>query len=166
MSIYKENDYNREKADKQGKKIVFNYMKQYGKNPQKAYKFFGKKVITTWADPLYESIFSGPKAAQGQYTKTKLLLWLFNEEKYDTFIYYGMKAYIILLLGGVWIFLIRYLKKYDKITLGLIFLIGGFLFHLFWETKSQYVYPYIFMQIPAAAYVITRFCEKILEKGK
>lgn len=60
----------------------------------------------------------------------------------------------------------RYLKEYDKAALGLIFLIGGFLFHLFWETKGQYVYPYIFMQIPAAAYAVTRFYERISAKSK
>lgn len=77
-----------------------------------------------------------------------------------------MKAYIIFLLAAVWIFGMRYLKEYDKAALGLIFLIGGFLFHLFWETKGQYVYPYIFMQIPAAAYAVTRFYERISAKSK
>lgn len=98
--------------------------------------------------------------------KTKQLHHLFNEEKHDTYLYTGMKAYIILILAAVWIFVIKYLKEYDKAAFGLIFLIGGFLFHLFWETKGQYVYPYIFMQIPTAAYAVTRFYEKISAKAK
>lgn len=80
----------------------------------------------TWTDPLYESVFSGPKAEAGQHVKTKQLHRLFNDEKYDTFLYIGMKAYIIFLLAAVWIFGMRYLKEYDKAALGLIFLIGGF----------------------------------------
>ena len=37
-----------------------------------------------------------------------------------------------------------------KIVSLYIFL-GGFFFHLMWETKSQYVYPYVFMLIPMSA---------------
>lgn len=65
---------------------IFKYYKKY---PEKAYQFFSKKITTTWADPLYESIFSGPKQEAG-----------------------------------------------------------------------QYVYPYIFMQIPASSYVIVKIFEK------
>ncbi len=166
IDVYVSNNYDREKAAKQGEKMVSGYIKQYKRHPKKACEFFSKKLTTTWTDPLYESIFSGPKAAAGQYVKTKQLHHLFNEEKHDTYLYTGMKAYIILLLAAVWIFVIKYLKEYDKAAFGLIFLIGGFLFHLFWETKGQYVYPYIFMQIPTAAYAVTRFYEKISAKAK
>ena len=166
IDVYVNKHYDREKAARQGEKMVSGYMEHYRRHPQKAYKFFSRKLITTWTDPLYESVFSGPKAEAGQHVKTKQLHRLFNDEKYDTFLYIGMKAYIIFLLAAVWIFGMRYLKEYDKAALGLIFLIGGFLFHLFWETKGQYVYPYIFMQIPAAAYAVTRFYERISAKSK
>ena len=112
--------------------MVSGYIKQYKRHPKKACEFFSKKLTTTWTDPLYESIFSGPKAAAGQYVKTKQLHHLFNEEKHDTYLYTGMKAYIILLLAAVWIVVIKY----------------------------------IFMQIPTAAYAVTRFYEKISAKAK
>lgn len=164
INVYVNSHYDREKAARQGEKMVSGYMKEYRKHPLKAYKFFSKKITTTWADPLYESIFSGPKVEAGQHVKTKQLHRLFNEEKRNTSLYVGMKAYIILLMAAIWLFVIRYLKEYDKAALGLIFLIGGFLFHLFWETKGQYVYPYIFMQIPAAAYAFTRVFDRISDK--
>lgn len=160
VSVYKESHYDREKAERTGQQMVSGYFDQYKKDPQKAYDFFSKKIITTWSDPLYEAVFSGPKEKAGQYVKTKPLYHLFNDQKRNTGLYVGMKACIILIFATTWIFLIKYYKKYETISLGLIFLIGGFLFHLFWETKGQYVYPYVFMQIPASAYVITRLFEK------
>lgn len=161
VSIYTENHYDRERSDNMGRKMVSGYFKYYKDHPDKAYKFFSKKITTTWADPLYESIFSGPKKEAGQHVKTRQLYRIFNQEKKNKGLYSGMKAYMIILLIAVWIFMVKYLKQYDAAVLGLIFLIGGFLFHLFWETKGQYVYPYIFMQIPAGAYALTRLFEKI-----
>lgn len=160
VHVYKESRYDREKAEQIGYQMVSGYFDQYKKHPQKAYDFFSKKIITTWSDPLYEAVFSGPKEKAGQHVKTKPLYHIFNDQKHDAGLYVWMKAYIILIFATTWIFLIKYYKKYDTVSLGLIFLIGGFLFHLFWETKGQYVYPYVFMQLPASAYVITRLFEK------
>ena len=33
-----------------------------------------------------------------------------------------------------------------------IYLTGGVLFHLIWETKSQYIYPYVYLLLPLTAY--------------
>ena len=38
------------------------------------------------------------------------------------------------------------------ISFSFLMLIGGFVFHTFWETKAQYVYQYIFILVPSAAY--------------
>lgn len=160
VHVYKEHHYDRKKAEQAGGQMVSGYFKQYSENPQKAYDFFSNKIITTWSDPLYEAVFSGPKEKAGQHVKTKPLYHIFNDQKHNTGLYVWMKAYIILIFATTWIFLVKYYKKYENVSLGLIFLIGGFLFHLFWETKGQYVYPYVFMQIPASAYVITRLFEK------
>ncbi|MFM1539689.1 hypothetical protein, partial [Helcococcus bovis] len=57
-----------------------------------------------------------------------------------------MKATLYLIYLGIAIFLIKdYRKKY---ALFLIYFLGGVAFHLIWETKSQYVYPYVFLMIP------------------
>lgn len=32
-----------------------------------------------------------------------------------------------------------------------LFLIGGFLFHIFWEGKSQYIYQYLLVLVPFAS---------------
>ena len=51
----------------------------------------------------------------------------------------------------------KLLKKKQKIeyanylTLVMLFFVGGFLFHLIWETKSQYVWTYVEILIPISA---------------
>ena len=43
----------------------------------------------------------------------------------------------------------------------IIYLSGGFIFHLIWETKSQYVYPYVYLIIPLAAVGISYVAERL-----
>ena len=45
-----------------------------------------------------------------------------------------------------------------------LYFIGGFIFHLFWETKSQYAYPYVVFIIPVAAYGLYEFRSFIDQK--
>lgn len=40
-----------------------------------------------------------------------------------------------------------------------IFLLGGGLFHFFWETKSQYVYIYVLLLLPTVAESLTWLTE-------
>ena len=57
---------------------------------------------------------------------------------------------MVLLVSAAGFCLVRR-KDFPVYGMPLIFLTGGVLFHLMWETKSQYVYPYIFMLIPLSA---------------
>lgn len=58
--------------------------------------------------------------------------------QYQVAIYFGVLGYYIRLLQGK--------KEVEEYLLGLI-LIGGFLFSLIWETKSRYVFPYMFVAV-------------------
>ena len=50
--------------------------------------------------------------------------------------------------------------------MGFLTLIGGFLFHLVWEGKSQYIYPYFFSLMPFAALSLARIVTAIQSKIK
>ena len=70
---------------------------------------------------------------------------------------------MILIYITTFIFVIMGFKERNtgELLTGIIFLIGGFIFHLFWETKSQYVYPYVFILIPYSSYTIVRILDKL-----
>ena len=76
-----------------------------------------------------------------------------------------MKGLLIVLLlsalGGV----IAERRRPERFAVPCLYLIGGVLFHLAWETKSQYVYPYIFLLIPPAASAQVRLYRRIM-RGK
>lgn len=57
-------------------------------------------------------------------------------------------------------------KINDFVVIALLFLTGGFLFHTFWETKSQYVWQYISLLIPLASFEINELSGKATKKFK
>ena len=58
---------------------------------------------------------------------------------------------IVFLSTSFSLFVILKKGDLDKTLLPIVFL-GGFLFHLIWETKSIYVLQYYYLLIPYAAY--------------
>ena len=57
---------------------------------------------------------------------------------------------------SLWMFAFIYLLAFRRgqilWQLCYLYTIGGALFHFIWETKSQYVYPYVFCLIPFASF--------------
>lgn len=125
-------------------------------NPGKALKFFWEKAASTWCDPLYQSVWSGPKEDQGQFTHTPFLQSIYGGGRG----LYWLEIFCEWLSLALWCFAVLFLLVFRQNApqwrLFYLYTIGGVLFHLIWETKSQYVYPYVFCLIPFAAFGLVR----------
>ena len=97
-----------------------------------------------WCDPMYESLWSGPLPDAGAENKTEFFNELYSGKSIEPQIALAMKDcnYIFL------------------------FFTGGFLLHIIWEAKSQYVYPYVFILLPCCAKEMALLSEKIHFPGK
>lgn len=133
--------------------------------PSKAAYFFRDKMISTWCEPLYQSIWSGPKPSDGQATTTPFLQALYSGGHPEDVLENYAKWLSLTIWTGVCLFFLR--GKADKADWQLMFgyLTGGFLFHLIWETKSQYVYPYVFALLPFAACGFCRLLDRFGQSG-
>lgn len=140
--------------------LMQSYFEEIKKNPPGAMKFFVRKSVSIWCDPLFQSVWSGPQEKSGQYMGTDFLRELYNDGKPENVVYHYMKGYMLVLLAMSLLFLIREWRKNEDMALLLLFMIGGFLFHLFWEAKSQYMYPYAFVLIPLCAYMMAKLSLK------
>ncbi|MFA9468841.1 beta-carotene 15,15'-monooxygenase [Streptococcus sp. E24BD] len=137
-----------------------------------ASKFFRDKFHSTWLDPTFQSIWTGPLTARGQYTHTSLLKSIYEE---------GTGYAVLNRLGGVWLWLVyslaavywlcrsrqtagRSLRLFEYLPF--LFFIGGVLFHLIWETKSQYVPVYVSLLTQPAAYSLAYIAERLMRKVK
>lgn len=137
------------------KRDVVNRLGEFAADPIYAAEFFGKKILSTWMEPTYESLVSGPSSEGGAECRTGLLMSLYGGGKAWKLYNFltRLLAFFLYLLSGLYPFLRSRVEKQRMGTLellGLVLFMGGFLFHLFWETKSQYVFGYIVTLLPLA----------------
>lgn len=151
---YVQNGYDGEKSAEEAKNEIVKRLKYFKENPVYAVNFFQDKIESTWCDPLFESIWSGPVDSKNQQLHNKYLKIIYSESRINQLIADGCGAVTIFIYFFTAVFiLVSFRRNVPTVWLtGILFFLGGFCFHLLWETKSQYVYPYVFILIPSAVY--------------
>ena len=79
--------------------------------------------------------------------------------------YFDVYQIIIFGLSSIGIFFISKECNLQKALLPIIFL-GGFLFHIMWETKAIYVIQYYYILLPFSAYGLYKLSKIVLKKFK
>ena len=112
----------------------------FSKHPDYALKFFYEKVKSTWTEPTFQSIWTGPQIERQQYMRPTILRSIYEERRG----YQMINFLLLLLLAAVYLLscffiLHKFFVAEEKLTpfdlYPFIFLLGGGLFHFFWETK-------------------------------
>ncbi len=121
-------------------------------DPYRALVFYLHKVISEWCDPLFESVWCGPIVdLQGNmYVDKPLLVSLYTGAYAEKAVSSFSKCLLIIIIGAALGFFIRNRKRVETTLVFPLYLVGGFIFHLFSEGKSQYTYMYVFVLIPMA----------------
>ncbi|MEW4354300.1 glycosyltransferase family 39 protein [Streptococcus pneumoniae] len=157
--ILQKNKFDEKAATKMAKKDLKRILKKFLKDPIYAFVFFYQKVLSTWTEPTFQSIWTGPQVERKQFTHTPLLQSIY-EEKSGYYFLNNLGSAILLLFYiivgfGLLFQLFKGAEPIHPFALSsLIFFLGGFVFHFFWETKSQYVYIYILLLMPYFAYFL------------
>ena len=160
-SEFEKNNYDSKQSGKVAMESIIESFDRFRKSPQYTIRFFRQKIESTWCDPLFQSIWSGPLEATGQKVKSEKISYLYKDTLVHKLIRDFCGAWLIIIYGMFFLFFLRKSKENTIIMTGVIFFLGGFLFHLVWETKSQYVYPYVFCMIPYACYMLDNVLKKI-----
>ncbi|HFI0026149.1 TPA: hypothetical protein ACGOVU_000999 [Streptococcus suis] len=155
-TLYGDTEGNFQQMEIIAKKDLDNRIRNFSNNPSYASTFFLIKFISTWTDGNFQTLWSGPST----YVKGEIKLkWVENlysgKGIYNLVINFGHYILIIIYLGlvlAIWQ-LLKSPSQANLFTLIPVFyLVGGILFHLVWETKSQYAYPYIILALPVSAF--------------
>ncbi|MDO4803632.1 MAG: hypothetical protein Q4A32_02280 [Lachnospiraceae bacterium] len=142
--------------------------------------FYSEKIYSTWCEPTFESIWSGPLEDMDQQMGGRLLHQLYaGGVLYAMFVNYCSIINLIIFAGafvGMFLLLVNVVRRrgakslspagLDMLLFPCILLLGGFLFHIFWETKSQYVMIYVYMLIPLSAFGYACVCPETFRKAK
>lgn len=125
-------------------------------DPLYAFEFFREKIITTWCEPTFQSIWSGPIISMGNSTENSILQNLYSSESIFFLFASAMNVLVVCFFLFSAIYVVRRLFR-EKESMNplelfcMLYFIGGFLFHFVWETKCQYVYPYMLFLVPLCA---------------
>lgn len=164
--LYSNNSYNADATHSEAMEIIKNRAKYFAEDPQYRHEFFYKKFISQWNETSYESIWNN--IIRYNYSpRVGIAEWVCGNGEKAVKKY--MDLYAQLVFAAVFIGLIACLKNKNilSITLPLIIL-GGMMYHLLAEAKSQYAMPYFIMMIGFSAYGLLtayNFFEK-KSKGK
>ena len=132
-------------------------------NPAAALAFYREKLLTQWLDPAYDSLWMGElREKYGSYAE--LFDALFHSESGTRTLMDGYMdamqtaVYALSALGGA-----QLMKKKGGIAaLALpVTILGGTLYHLIFEAKAQYAYPYMVYMLPLAAAGLCALAEKL-----
>lgn len=149
--VFGKNNYDTAAARKETVDFMKDRLKIYAKKPVYAGQFFKKKLETIWAEPTFQC-FDIQTTRQ---TDIKLSAFIENT------LYEGTKGNEILLVflnivqslvyaGALLYFILGFKRNnFYQLIFAIIF-IGGFLFHLVWESKGQYTIIYFYLIIPYA----------------
>ena len=152
---YSQAERNEEIAADIGKAEIKNRIEDFTADYRYTVNFFGEKMISTWTEGTYQSIWSGPLEDCGQDVNTNILKSIYSGGKLFKGVHLlGRMITLSIYIGTIAFYVLRLINKenlYITYYFPIIYLCGGFLFHLIWETKSQYVWTYVYMLIPLAA---------------
>lgn len=146
-------DFDAKAASEKGKEDLRKEVQKFLKNPSYMGSFFTKKIVSTWLEPSYQSIWSGPISSLSFEGSHHLMITrnLYGGGKLFKLVIHFMQISMILIFGLSSYYYFICLKNLQTVNMLAVFsgiyFIGGFLFHLVWETKSQYVYTYVFFLI-------------------
>jgi len=118
-------------------------------DPAYMINFFTRKQLHQWTDPVYKSYWSSQSVPQ--YDTAQWVYRLLRPDlEYPVVIFFSF--FQIAVWSGAILF-IWFGRNHEQITEALIMpmiFIGGFIFHTFWEAKSQYVFPFFVILFPVS----------------
>jgi len=142
-TYYTEYGYSKAVHDELSKADIRQRLSDFTADPAYALRFFGRKTLSQWNDPTFQSIWVNEMARNPE--RSPLALSLYERGKAYQLVSWAMDELHLLALAGIvlWLWFCRKERNLSHLLFPL-FLIGGFLFHLAWEAKGQYTFLYFF----------------------
>lgn len=128
-------------------------LQEFAADPAGAWAFFREKCLTQWAEPSYDILWYGAACKKaGRFNGLAHLIFRDGSGVRAVLAGYmnafQLAAYELALIGTTGV--LRE-KEWGAAQLMLpVAILGGFLYHMLFEAKSQYIYPYMLLLLPLA----------------
>ncbi|MCR4588782.1 MAG: hypothetical protein K5682_10275 [Lachnospiraceae bacterium] len=145
--VYQNNGRDSQAAHNESMTFIKQRLWDFAKNRQRyAIGFFAQKNASMWNDPTFGG-YSFIRSTPVEYVYSNLQRSiLFSGNLLNQILERVQDIFMMLTYLGVVLYLLN-IRKAENNTdfLFLIVFIGGYLFHTFWEAKSQYTFPYFYL---------------------
>lgn len=156
-NVYTKSNYDTELANELSKEALKAQLAWMGEDPvNNGLVFFARKTAYQWNDPTFISL----DRMAGRDSKIEMSPAVLSliEGKGCTYLSIWLNIVQTLVLLGALFYLLFTCKKtklYELIVC--VVFLGGFLFHLVWESSASYAIPYYVLMIPYAAKGFTEY---------
>lgn len=123
------------------KSAVLANLAAFAADPSALMRFLLEKISSQWNNPTFQGYWIATVHAHAD-------SWLLSDQAAAAGCVYLNGLQSLVLAGAVFYVLLAADEKGAGGQLYLTTLTGGFLFHLFWEAKSQYTLPYFVLLLP------------------
>lgn len=165
--LYNATGHDSQKTKEQAAVDLIERLYDFKQDPSMMLRYYLEKVVSTWCEPTFQTL------AIHQYLpeedcRTPLLKSLFGGGFIYSLYYEIMHALttLIYFFSALYPWIRRRCgfraQRYDLFAL--VYFLGGFIFHILWETKSIYVLVYVVPLIPVAARSMIMMDEIIKKK--
>ena len=168
METLRDNNMDVKKANEIASEGIKNRLEYLSKN-NLLFEFEKKKLLSQLNEPAFESIWLSQvrehNLAQGEQISpivTSVYSGGLAKVLDNWFNYYNMIVYIAFAAGMI--FLIRRKKLKPWMIILPVAVLGGVLYHMLFEGKSQYLLPYFLLLIPFAVYGLIEGAKAINKK--
>lgn len=163
-NVFTEYHYDTEQVTQASFQELRNIVTQMSENPlDEGIPFFARKTAFQWNDPTFISL----DRTRGRKAAVKMPLWLKSliegkgSVRLSVFLNY-VQTWI--LLGMLFYLFLRWQGGSLYELMGAVIFLGGYLFHMFWESSASYTIPYFVQLIPYAVCGMAEWVT-LVEKG-
>lgn len=145
------NCYIREDMNQASLLEIKNRIQVFRDNPEYGVRFFARKLCAMWNLPDFQA----PSIVSSRNYNASFAYWvkdiIYNGGIMNTILFLLEDIFQSIYTCGIVLYLIFERKKLDLQKMApMIILIGGFVFHIFWEAKTEYAFPYYMLLFPYA----------------
>ena len=174
LDLFAGNNFETEPTAIQSKELIKERFSHLITHPIELISYYSQKIGSTWLNPTFQTVWCSLPGPRFIWYPDYAHYLAFHEtavsmvagKLYDIeLIYFDMYQVIIFIFASIGIYLNIKDNDLSKVLIPII-VIGGFLFHILWETKAIYVIQYYFILLPYAAYGLVFVIDKLILKYK
>ncbi len=159
ITNFESHEFHTKESSEASVEEIKNRLQYFSENKNYRNEFFYKKFVSQWNETSYQSIWNNKVRMQYK-EKGKFAFWVCNDAE-KNFKYY-MDLYSQLIFAGVLLGSFACLRKKELMQVFFpLIIIGGMLYHLMAESKSQYAMPYYILMTGFAAVGICWLYDRI-----